>query len=315
MKINLLLLLIFLAGCGDFSELHLLFSHNPVSDSLTIFSKNFISSENQEHSSLTFSPDGKEIFWSRWQLPHDLEKYPQIIKYTKFSDGKWSDIATAPFSGQWRDGGPAFSPDGERIYFYSRRPKDKTSQEMSDNDIWYVERTKQGWNEAKVLGNEINTTFVEAAPCLSNNGNLYFSSNRNQYPGSTGNPDIFISEFIDGKFTKAKALGKLINTPIARESYPYISPDENYLIFSRDSRRIENGKCIDGDRKLMISFKNDQGRFQEPIELGDEFLNARFPSQSPDGEYLFCTKYTEGNDENYYWIKTDFIKRLKERTK
>lgn len=277
-----------------------------------IFALGIISSNDQEHSSLSFSPDGKEIWWSLWHLPHDLDKYPQVIKYIKFENKQWSKPLVASFSGTYRDGGPAFSPDGNRIYFYSRRPLNKKSEVMHDNDIWYVERTQDGWSQAFNLGKPVNTEYVEATPCLANNGNLYFTSNRNQYDDPTGNNDIFVSHYHNGVFGEPVSVSDKINTTYARESFPYISFDETYIIFSRDSRKFDtNGNCISGNRKMMISFKDEKGEWLNPVDMGTHFENTRFPSVSPDRKYLFFTKYSENTSEDFYWVDASVIDELK----
>lgn len=277
-----------------------------------IFAPGIVSSKDQEHSSLSFSPDGKELWWSLWRLPHDLDKYPQIIKYIKFEDGEWNRPKVTPFSGKYRDGGPSFSPDGNRIYFYSRRPLDEENGTMHDNDIWYVERVKNGWSQPVNLGKTVNTPYVEATPCLAANGNLYFTSDRNQYEDPTGNNDLFVSRLTNGVYSEPESISSVINTSYARESFPYIAPDESYIIFSRDSRRFDSeGNIIDGDRKLMISFKGKDDQWKEAVEMGPDFFKARFPSISPDGKYLFFTKYSEGNNEDFYWVDAKIIEELK----
>ena len=276
-----------------------------------IFAPGIVSSEHQEHSSLSISPDGREMWWSRWRLPHDLDKYPQVIMFIKFENGRWSQPKVAPFSGQHRDGGPAFSPNGNKIFFYSRRPLEEGTDEMHDNDIWYVERTQDDWSQPINLGSTVNSPYVEATPNLAANGNLYFTSNRTQYDDPTGNNDIFVSEFVDGNYIEPKGLGAAINTPYARDSFPFIGPDESYIIFSRDSRRFDaEGNIINGDRKLMISFRDENGEWQDAIDMGPHFASTRFPSVSPDGKYLFFTKYTEGSNEDFYWVDAKFIVQM-----
>ncbi|MBN2244545.1 MAG: PD40 domain-containing protein, partial [Candidatus Aminicenantes bacterium] len=214
-----------------------------------------------------------------------------------------------PFSGKYRDGGPAFSPDGSRIYFYSRRPLQEDSEKMHDNDIWYVERNQNGWSQPIHLGPAVNSSYVEATPSLAANGNVYFTSDRIQYEDPTGNMDIFVSEFKDGDFTESKGLGPAINTPYARDCFPFVAPDESYLIFSRDSRRFDSeGHKIEGDRKLMISFRDEDGNWLEAVNMGPLFVDTRFPSVSPDGKYLFFTKFTEGGHEDFYWVDAKIIK-------
>ena len=276
-----------------------------------IFAFGKVSSMDQEHSSLAFSPDGTEIFWSIWELPHDLENKPQVIKFSTFKDGRWTKAEKAPFTGKFRDGGPCFSPDGNRIYFYSRRPLNPDETEMNDNDIWFVERTANGWSQAQNAGSAINTEYTDAAPCIAANGNLYFTSNRNQYPDETGNNDLFMAEFKDGNYLQAQALSNRINTDYARESFSFIAPDESYLIFSRDSRKFVDGKMVSGDRRLMISFKSKEGEWMEAIDMGEQFYKSRFPSVSPDEKQLFFTKYSENSSEDFYRVDAKIIEELR----
>ena len=277
-----------------------------------IFAPGVVSSEHQEHSSLAFSPDGREMWWSRWRLPLDMEKHPQVIMYITCENGEWSRPKVAPFSGRYRDGGPAFSPDGKRIYFYSKRPLHDDSEMMHDNDIWYVERIQDGWSQPINLGFSINSSGEDATPSLAAKGNLYFTSDRVKYDDSTGNMDIFVSEFRDGHFTEARGLGPVINTPHAKDYCPFIASDESYIIFSRDSRRFDSeGKAIGGDRKLMISFRRGDGTWQKAIDMGPLFADTRFPSVSPDGKYLFFTKFTDGGHEDFYWVDAKIIEELK----
>ena len=291
------------------------FGQTPPGITPEIFAPGIVSSEHQEHSSLSISPDGKEMWWSRWRLPHDLDKYPQVIMYIKYENGEWSQPKVAPFSGKYRDGGPAFSPDGNKLYFYSRRPLAEDTDEMHDNDIWIVDRNQDGWGHPENIGPVVNSPHVDATPNLAANGNLYFSTNRVQYKDPVGNNDIFISEFVDGQYVEPKGLGPAINTSFARDSFPFVAPDESYIIFSRDSRRFDaDGNVTSGVRKLMISFKDKNGEWMEAVAMGPNFAKTRFPSVSPDGKYLFFTKYTEGNNEDFYWVDAKIIEELKTKT-
>ena len=277
-----------------------------------IFAKGIISTSNQEHSSLAFMPDGREIMWSVWRLPHDRDKYPQAIKFIKFNNGQWSQASIASFSGVYMDGGPAFSADGNRVFYYSKRPIDESTREINNLDIWFVEREKNGWGKPINLGKPINTDYMEACPSLSSNGNLYFVSDRSQYENPVGNNDIFMSRLNNGVYEEPVSLGNNINTDHARESFPFIALDESYIIFSRDNRKFNSSrKLISGKRKLMISFKGEQGEWRQAVEMGKQFEDARFPSVSPDGKYVFFTKYTENDNEDFYWVDAKIIEELR----
>lgn len=277
-----------------------------------IFAPGIVSSEHQEHSSLAFSPDGKEMWWSRWRLPYDMDKFPQVIMFIRHENGAWSRPEAAPFSEKFRDGSPAFSPDGNRIYFYSRRPDQEDSTMSPDSNIWYVEKSRDGWGRPVKLGPAVNSSGADVTPSLAANGNLYFTSDRLKYDDPTGNMDIFMCEFHDSDFAEAKGLGSAINTPHAKEYCPHIAPDESYILFSRDSRRYDpQGKTIGGDRKLMISFRDQWGAWREAIDMGPLFADTRFPSLSPDRKYLFFTKFTEGGHEDFYWVSAKIIEKIK----
>lgn len=290
-------------------------NHNNPGSGPQIFSPGLISGSNQEHSSLTISPDSKIIMWSQWPLPRDPDKSPQVIKMIRFTGRQWTLPETVSFSGKWRDGGPAFSPDGKRIYFYSRRPLDDHKTTMKDNDIWYVEQSRFGWGKPVNLGRQVNSSFVDAAPSLANNGNLYFVSNRNRYPDPIGNNDLFVAKFKQNRFRQAKALGKGINTSTARESFPFIAPDESYLIFVRDSRKFQNNKKISGERRMMVSFRNSEGKFEEAVDMGDQFEDTRFPYVTRDRGYFIFSRYTKGHNEDFYFVSGKVIDSLQSTTR
>ncbi len=108
-----------------------------------------------------------------------------------------------------------------------------------------------------------------------------------------------MSEYKNGTFEEPISVGDAINTSYARESYPFIAADESYIIFSRDSRRFDSqGNKIAGDRKLMISFRDKDKNWKKPVILGPSFSKARFPSVSPDGLFLFFTKYSDEDNED-----------------
>ena len=79
----------------------------------------------------------------------------------------------------------------------------------------------------------MNTGKAEFDPFISKDEKLiiFASSKRDDTIGGT---DLYFSKFENGKWTRAKNLGKQINTP-TRDFCPYISPDGKYFFFSSDS--------------------------------------------------------------------------------
>jgi hypothetical protein len=111
---------------------------------------------------------------------------------------------------------------------------------------------------------------------------MYFGSERK---GSKGKDDIFISQYADGVYQSPVSLGKSINTE-EHESTPYMEPNGEYLIFSR------NG--------LWISFQIKEGQWSRAMKMGDS-LEGSCPYVSPDGKYLFYLKMGTGYND-VYWV-------------
>jgi len=67
---------------------------------------------------------------------------------------------------------------------------------------------------------------------------------------------------VNGKYEEPKLLPKKINS--GKSFHPFIAPDESYLLF--DGER-EDGY---GDSDIYISFRQQNGTWGNPINLGDK---------------------------------------------
>ncbi|MCK5367436.1 MAG: PD40 domain-containing protein, partial [Cyclobacteriaceae bacterium] len=88
------------------------------------------------HSSPSFTPDGKEIYWSTVSGDNETRK----IFYVKFENNKWTEPMLANFSGDYHDDHPFITHDGEKMFFASKRPKIKNGEQ--ENDIWISDKTE-----------------------------------------------------------------------------------------------------------------------------------------------------------------------------
>ena len=276
----------------------------PPGDIPVVFARGIVSTDHLEHSAPAFSPDGNEVFWSLWRRPEMGER--QVIMTMRREGGTWSVPAVAPFSGKYLDGGPAFSVDGRRIYFYSTRPTPAGT--MSD-DIWFVEKQGKGWGEPQCLGFVARFPELKAVyqPSITRNGTLYFISRQKDMP-----PNEFLiyrAELINGEYPKPELLPQSINAPDAYVNWtPFIAPDESYLLFSSDRRNHHGG----GD--LYIARRAPDGTWSQPEILPDSINTPeqeRFPSISPDGQYLFFTRPTPGHDQDVCWVSAASISALR----
>ncbi len=106
------------------------------------------------------------------------------------------------------EGQPTLSADGNTMYFTAMRP---TTQ---DNDIYFVERAKDGkWGVAKPF-DVINTPGKDKSPFLHQDSeSLYFVSTCSETRKGAGGLDIFYIRKIDGVWSKPKNIGFPINSP------------------------------------------------------------------------------------------------------
>lgn len=141
----------------------------------------------------------------------------------------------------------------------------------------------------------------------SSKGTYFVDKFKKDYTG-----DIRYSRLIDGKYEEPKLLDKKINT--GKSFHPFIAPDESYLLF--DSKR-ENGY---GDSDIYISFREQNGSWGNPINLGDKINTKAWEasaSVTPDGKHLFFSRNVGSDDfENVdiFWVSTEVIKKTKTST-
>lgn len=245
------------------------------------------------HSSPTFTPNGKQIYWSTVSENDETRK----IFYVEYENHKWSEPMVADFSGKYHDDHPFITNDGEKLFFASKRPKAKNG--IQENDIWILDKTKQGWSEPKTINNLIGFW----TPTIAHNGTIYFLEIIDKIP------TICRAELINGDYSEIECLNENINKKNSRNWCPFIALDESYLIFSSD----RTGGFGSGD--LYISFKNINGEWGEAINMGESIntdRQERFPGVSPDGKYFFFTRwYNSPNYHDLYWIDAKIIDELK----
>ena len=246
------------------------------------------------HSAPAFSLDGKEVYFSAFIKS---EAYSERIMYMKLENGRWTPPKVAPFS-EYFEGGPCFTPDGNKIFYSSARPLAKGGKPREDRDIWYVERTPDGWSEPKHTS--FNTDTWEDRVYISDLGNIYYKSNN----------DIYRVKMVDKGFSQPEKLSDAINSEYGEQD-PCIAPDESFMIFY-SSRPGHLGK-EDGD--LYISFKKKDGTWTKAVNIGPTFneghIITRFPKLSPDGKYLFFSKLVNPRNDKIYWVDAKIIEELK----
>ncbi len=299
---SFLILTFFLLLCscspddGTIQNHSLYFGHKPPGRLPEIFAPGVVNTEDQNHSCVTISPDGHEIYWSLFSTISEVRQ--ERIWFAKLTDDHWSPPRVAPFSGEYREWGPRFSFDGNRLYFTSCRPLG-SNDTSSDANIWFVTRNGSVWGDPESLDPVINTEYQEWSPTVTRNGNLYY-----MYLGSDPNVlwDVYFSEYKNGTYAIPRRLGGSVNGPYV-DAFPFIDPYEKYLIFysERPGGYSEHGE-------LYICSRNSDGIWSEAENLGP-VINAgftRFPGLSPDGRWFFFSCMKE-DSENIYWMDAQIL--------
>jgi Periplasmic component of the Tol biopolymer transport system len=289
-----------------------------------IFSPGIISFGYHEHR-MAISPDGREIFYS---VANADDSIVQIMS-TKNINGSWTIPEVASFSNIGMNLHPAFSPDGKRIYFASTRLAESDGKLKKDTDIWFVERRGEDWSDPIHLPNTINTINNESSPSLMADGTLYFEKIIEKEKCEF---DIYYSSFENNSFQEAIKLLSPVNTDYI-DLGPFISPDGSYLLFYSYRPGTQGGA------DLYIAFKNDDGTWKYPVNLGEK-INSSFidwaPIITPDGKYLVFSSYRnidpvihEDNtytdalrkglgepkigDGTFYWVSAKIIEELRSK--
>lgn len=275
----------------------------PPGDTPVVFAQGIVSTSNLEHSPAIFSSDGNEVYWSSHEFP--LDKNGAKLWFMKRINNRWTKPETiVPFgdSLQITCGDPFLSIDNKRLYF------DADIEGINNNDIWFIEKIGNGWSRPQKLSPVINTTEIQAQATFNNDGTVYYLEAK----GNTGPFYIFRSKFKNGNYLQPEALPPYINSNAAQDWTPYIAHDDSYLIFS--SSRV--GGFGQGD--LYISFHDvNSDTWSEPINMGESIntrAQERLPGISPDGKYLFFTRWTPDQDQDVFWVSAGIIDRLREKS-
>lgn len=269
------------------------FGQNLPGDSPTVFADGIVTYPFMNHSSVTLSNEMNEMYWSKW---YDEESRQEIV-YSELNGNKWSEPEVVSFSGQYSDDVPFLSPDNRRLYFVSRRPAGQDDNSNRER-IWFSSKDNEDtWSEPEMISPVVNSEHIHWQFSVAEDYSIFYNSAEG----------IKLSEYVNGEYQNPKLVKEVLN-----ENYlggnPFISPKKDYIIFSSEQLPDTKGKS-----DLYIGFRNENGFWSDPINLGDNIngpKNDLCPIVSPDGKILFYVKQEDVYD--IYWVSADFIDRLKQ---
>ena len=182
-----------------------------------------------------------------------------------------------------RDAEPTFTADGQTMYFNCF---DREGEEGSDICVSHLEG--EDWGEPSIVWEVSTREHLEVEPLLSPDGQqLYIMSNR---PGGKGGMDIWVSDYVDGKWSSPTNLDAPINSAYADHCL-YFSGDDWEIAYWTSTR--PGGF---GGNDIWTSERVD-GVWQEAKNLGPTINTAASEHHSlpsPDGKSLYITTTREG---------------------
>ncbi len=193
-------------------------------------------------SNVSFSPDGKRMFFTRSLL--DVNEVGQSKIYVSYkNDQGWSPAAEVEgVNGEYIATHPVVGElfGNEVLFFVS-----DMDGGYGAYDIYYATRQGESYSTPVNLGEKVNTVGDDITPYY-NDGTLYFSSDGHQ---GMGGLDIFYSNWDGVRWSDATNIGYGYNT----------STDDLYLSFNsegtkgflvsnrpdKDKRRLKSKTCCD----------------------------------------------------------------------
>ena len=275
MKYSVTLFAFLLAGLVCSAQVHEYLNEKPP-DSIALFGPGKVSDEFSNRD-MAISPDGTELFYT---IQHGNGAL-SFVMYIKKENNKWTSPEVAFFSGKYNDLEPAFSFDGNKLYFSSNRPLDNKNDSVKDYDIWSVSKSAGKWEAPVNLGRVVNSNKDEFYPSVSRGGNIYFTRDMEK-----SKEDIVVCYFKNGEYDSAQSLPPAINSA-GFEFNAFVSPDEQYIIFSGHNRSDGFGSA-----DLYISKRNKAGEWIKAENLGKKINSAALdycPFVSSDNKYFFFT--------------------------
>ncbi len=279
-----------LKGIGQPTDIDY-FGQTPPGDSAIVFAPDFISTDSRFVQNSSFSPKGNEFCFTVTNGNWDIFN----VFYTKYENDQWSDPVKPDFlNSLYASWGLFFSPDTSRYYLVGAETPGV------GGSFYYAECENEIWNDPIRIPEPISTSH-ESEPSVSYENTLYFSRDGN----------INYSELQNNNYSETTIMEYPINTSSSNEGEAYISPDEDYLIFS------SNRSGSYGQYDLYISYKKTDGKWTDPINLGPKINTVEWefvPSVSPDGKYLLFTRrkgWPTTIPSKILWVSTSFIEELK----
>jgi ankyrin repeat protein len=254
-----------------------------------LFAPDIVSTPLGGHSSLSFSPDGREAYWSVHVDRPDSGYTHGTVHVSRLEDGRWTAPRRAGFATEIDDDVPCVSPDGDRLFFMSRRALEPGGPAGGAERIWVCKRVDDGWGEPRPLPPVVNSMRQHWQFSVDAAGDLYFASRR----GGPETRGIYVARLVGGSYVEPEFLG------FAGEA-PCVAPDGSYLLTS---------EWGDHGPANYVRFRREDGSWSERMNMteasGGE-VQGMCARVSPDGAAIFFLTH-HGDANVIKWMDAGFL--------
>ena len=285
------------------NDTNLYFNQEPPSTTPKLFAPSIVNTDDIELN-VVFNYNYTEMFFSR------IVNNSFVIHHSELINGKWSGIKPIKM---YHDSvlasvacDPTITKDGNTMYFLGVDPKlynnDVTREKLYTipPDIYKSKKINGKWELASKVDVSVSTEYLETYPVVTEDGSLYFRSNR---PSDEGGMNTYRAQYLGNEKFETPVL---INTKTEKkELITYVSPDERYAI-------------TNGQGKFQITYNNN-GQWTKPKEIPLKYENKwRYycPYMSPDGKYfIYSRRYNAPEKKGWagvekgevYWVNADVL--------
>ncbi|MBR9728494.1 PD40 domain-containing protein [Shewanella intestini] len=252
------------------------------------FAPGIISTRAHFEINTVFNNQGDTVYFARCQ-----DDFSQCtLMQSQFVKGQWQAPSALAISGQYLDADPYLTADHSQMYFVSKRPLKTGQPPTKEVNLWRSNWLHGQWQAPEYLA-ELSSPAADLYPSLTDNGDLYFPSFRNN------DRTMYVAKASESGFDTPQALPAYIYGKDAKIGDSAVSRDGKQIIFSISGRADSLGK---GDLYVSTLVNN---KWTVAKSLGKK-VNSNdhefTPILSPDGQYLFFTRIENGKG-NLYQIK------------
>lgn len=268
-----------------------------------LFAPNLVNTDKIELN-VVFNNAHTEMFFTR------IVNNSFIIHHSELINGKWSKVK--PISMYESDVlvsvacDPTITKDGKTMYFLGVDPNhyknDITPEKLYKipPDIYKSKKVNGEWQKATKVSFSVSTKYLETYPVVTDDGSLYFKSNR---PSESGGMHTYRAQYLgNDKFETPKLIE--------------FKTKQNELItyvFANEKIAITNGQG-----KFQVTHNKD-GEWTTPKEVPLKYEpNWRYyaPYMSSDGKYfIFSRRQNIPNKKGWagvkkgevFWVDSDIL--------